>query len=76
MAQLTFSVHMDETLKKQFDALCSEFGMNVSTAINVSARAVVRERKNPFEIYEVVMEKRDDVTNRPGAVVPSRLFVV
>ncbi len=50
MAQSTFSVRMDEDLKKQFDTLCSEFGMTVSTAINVFARAVVRERKIPFEI--------------------------
>lgn len=50
MAQATFSVRMDETLKKQFDMLCSDFGMNASTAINVFARAVVRERKIPFEI--------------------------
>jgi addiction module RelB/DinJ family antitoxin len=50
MAQATFSVRMDENLKKQFDTLCSDFGMNISTAINIFARAVVRERKIPFEI--------------------------
>ena len=50
MAQATFSVRMDESLKKQFDGLCSDFGMTASTAINVFARAVVRERKIPFEI--------------------------
>lgn len=50
MAQATFSVRMDEMLKKQFDGLCQEFGMNASTAINIFARAVVRQRKIPFEI--------------------------
>lgn len=50
MAQATFSVRMDETLKRQFDNLCQEFGMNASTAINIFARAVVRQRKIPFEI--------------------------
>ena len=50
MAQATFSVRMDEALKKQFDGLCHEFGMNASTAINVFARAVVRQRRIPFEI--------------------------
>lgn len=50
MALATFSVRMDETLKRQFDALCVEFGMNATTAFNVFARAVVRERKIPFEI--------------------------
>lgn len=50
MAQATFSVRMDESLKKQFDILCSEFGMNASTAINIFARAVVYQRRIPFEI--------------------------
>lgn len=50
MALATFSVRMDEKLKSQFDALCAEFGMNATTAVNVFARAVVRERKIPFEI--------------------------
>ncbi|MCI8638488.1 MAG: type II toxin-antitoxin system RelB/DinJ family antitoxin [Coprococcus sp.] len=50
MAQATFSVRMDETLKKQFDGLCQDFGMNATTAINVFARAVVRQRRIPFEI--------------------------
>ena len=61
MAQATFSVRMDETLKKQFDSLCSDFGMSASTAINIFARAVVRERKIPFEIAspepEITREK-------------------
>ena len=50
MAQATFSVRMDENLKNQFDLLCNEFGMNMSTAINVFARAVVRQRRIPFDI--------------------------
>lgn len=50
MSQSTFSVRMDEGLKRQFDDLCQEFGMTVSTAINVFARAVVRERRIPFDI--------------------------
>lgn len=48
MAQVTFSVQMEENLKRQFDGLCQEFGMNTTTAINVFARAVVRERRIPF----------------------------
>ena len=37
MAQATFSIRTDENLKRQFDALCSEFGMTASTAFNVFA---------------------------------------
>lgn len=50
MGQATFSVRMDENLKNDFDSLCEDFGMSMTTAINVFARAVVRERRIPFEI--------------------------
>lgn len=50
MPQSTFSIRMDENLKRQFDELCNEFGMTATTAFNVFARAVVREKKIPFEI--------------------------
>jgi DNA-damage-inducible protein J len=41
---------MDENVKKQFDAFCTEVGMNTSVAINLFAKAVLRERRIPFEI--------------------------
>lgn len=50
MAQSTFSIRMDENLKKQFDILCNDFSMNATTAFNIFARAVVRERRIPFKI--------------------------
>ena len=50
MSTATFSVRMDEKLKTELDDLCAQFGMNTSTAINLFARAVVRERRIPFEI--------------------------
>jgi len=50
MAQATFSIRMDEQLKKQFDTLCADFGMTASTAFTIFAKAVVRERRIPFEI--------------------------
>ncbi len=61
MSLTTFSVRMDESLKKQFDALCSDFGMNATTAFNVFARAVVREKRIPFEI-----KGSDEVTRQSG----------
>ena len=52
MPQSTFSIRMEENLKTQFEGLCDSFGMNINTAFNVFARAVVRERRIPFEICE------------------------
>jgi len=50
MSQATFSVRMDAALKKQFDVLCADFGMSATTAFNIFAKAVVRERRIPFDI--------------------------
>lgn len=50
MAQQTFSIRMDAQLKKEFDALVEDMGMNATTAFNIFARAVVRGKKIPFEI--------------------------
>jgi len=62
MAQATFSVRMDESLKKQFDVLCADFGMNATTAFNIFAKAVVREKRIPFDI----VSNRSDVTLEDG----------
>lgn len=50
MPQSTYSIRMDSNLKKDFDSICEDFGMSSTTAINVFAKAVVRERRIPFEI--------------------------
>ena len=50
MAQTNVNIRMDETLKRQFDHLCNELGMNMSTAFNIFARTLVRQQKVPFEI--------------------------
>jgi len=53
MPQTTFSVRMDTEVKKQFDDFCERVGMNTTTAFNMFARAVLREKRLPFEITTV-----------------------
>ena len=50
MPQTTFSVRMDTEVKKQFDDFCNNVGMNASTAFNMFARAVLREKRLPFDV--------------------------
>ena len=50
MAQTNINIRMDEDLKKQFEAFCSDVGMNMTTAFCVFAKTAVRERRIPFEI--------------------------
>lgn len=44
------NIRMDEDLKKQFEFYCTELGLNMTSAFNVFARAVVRERGIPFDM--------------------------
>lgn len=50
MAQVNVNIRMDADLKKQFEAFCSDVGMNMTTAFCVFAKKTVRERRIPFEI--------------------------
>lgn len=45
----TFSVRLDADLKKECEALYSEIGMNLTTAINVFLRQSLRSGGLPFE---------------------------
>ena len=50
MAQTNLSVRVDEQDKKRFEAFCSQTGMNVSVAVNMFIKVVLREQKLPFEV--------------------------
>ena len=50
MRQININIRMDENLKQEFDRLCTELGLNMTTAFNIFARTVVRQHKIPFEI--------------------------
>ena len=48
--QATFSTRIDAELKRDLEKICKEIGMSITTAFNIFARAVVREKKIPFEV--------------------------
>ena len=50
MASVNVNIRMDADLKKQFEAFCSEVGMNMTTAFTIFARRTVRENRIPFEV--------------------------
>ena len=50
MEKITLNVSVDESDKKKFESFCHNAGMDVSTAINIFIKAVLREQKIPFEI--------------------------
>lgn len=75
MAQTNINIRMDENLKHQFDLLCNELGLNMTTAFNIFAKTMVRQQRIPFEIgLEIpnaeTLEAIDDVNNRRNLSKP------
>lgn len=72
MESLTLNVRVDANDKKNFEKFCNNVGMNVSTAVNMFIKAVLREQKIPFEvkasiadeiIYEKLKEAENEINN-------------
>ena len=72
METLNLSVRVDAIDKKSFEQFCDKVGMNVSTAINMFIKAVLREQKLPFEVcsktfddmvYEKLQEAELEMSN-------------
>ena len=50
MAQSNLNIRIDENLKQEFDTLCQDLGLTMTTAFTVFAKTVVRWQGIPFEI--------------------------
>ena len=47
---MSMTVSMDDALKSDFSAICAEIGMSASTAVNIFAKRVVRDKRIPFDL--------------------------
>ena len=50
MTMANISVRVDPVLKKQADALFSDLGLNMSTAVNMFLKTAVNHNGIPFEV--------------------------
>ena len=50
MSQTTVSIRMDDDLKRNFDHVCNELGMSMSTAVTMLAKKMTREQRLPFDV--------------------------
>ena len=49
---INVTIRLERGIKERAEDMFSEFGMNLSTAINVFFRQSLRQGKIPFEIYD------------------------
>ena len=50
MAQTLINFRIDETTKKQMEQICNELGITMSTAFNIFAKKMIREKRIPFDV--------------------------
>ena len=68
MAQTNVNIRMDDMTKQQFEMICSELGLNMSTAFNIFAKTVVRQNKIPFELSVDPFYNEFNQTRLRGAI--------
>lgn len=50
MSQSLISARIDSTDKQNFEKFCDSVGLNVSTAINMFVKVVIKNQSLPFEV--------------------------
>ena len=50
MASTNLNVRVDKKIKKSAETVLDELGLNMSTAVNMFLRAVIREEGIPFKM--------------------------
>ena len=83
MDQSILSVRVNTNDKKGFEEFCSNTGMNVSTAINMFIKTVIREQKLPFEVksdnyekevYQKLLEAEQEIKNNSKMYTSEEVF--
>ena len=50
MAQTLINFRIEENTKKELEKICNELGITMSTAYNIFAKKVIREKRIPFDV--------------------------
>ena len=66
MATTSMNIRTDSEIKKQAEELFAEFGLNMTTAVNMFLRQAIRERSIPFELTLITppTKKKGTINNR------------
>ena len=75
MTMVNISVRVDPALKKQADALFSDLGLNMSTAVNMFLKSAVSHNGIPFEVRrtapnaetQAALAEYEEMKRNPGA---------
>lgn len=54
------NIRMSAELKRQFESCCNEMGLTMTSAVNLFAKTMVRERRLPFDVRIDPTDERGD----------------
>ena len=74
MATTTVQIRMDADLKRETEELLHEMGLNMTTAMNIFAKAIVKRRRIPFAITASENALEDDLADARAHRNLSRAF--
>ena len=83
MNQAILSIRVNKEDKEKFENFCENTGMNISTAINMFIKTVIKEQKIPFEIrsdeyekeiYEKLLEAEKEMEKNPKLYTAEELL--
>ena len=58
MESTNVTIRMDKEIKRDFEIFCNNVGINLTTAINMFARATLRTRELPFVVSDADVKKQ------------------
>ena len=65
--KINVGIRMDQELKEQLEACCDQLELSLTAAVNLFARAVVRERRIPFDIrIDPVDDSKQESEEKPS----------
>ena len=72
MAKVSTNITIDADVKARSQAMLADFGLDLSTAVNIFLRQMLRERAIPFEIRQEIpnaatLAAMDDAENGTGS---------
>ena len=59
MGQTVINISIDEDLKNEFEDVCTKMGLSISSAINLFAKTVVREKRFPIDLRYIEPSKEE-----------------
>ena len=65
------TVRVDDEIKRQAEELLHEMGLNMSTYINSSLKALTREKRVPFELTTIQRSNEEYITKLDMSIAES-----